>query len=283
MPKASVPEPVRMVSRAGIEYSVEQVTPDVAELWLTRNTDNRRVRRATVDKYARDMESGAFLESGASICFAKDGTLLDGQHRLMAIVQSGANISSLVVRNLPNAAQDTMDDLAKRTLADTFGFHNIQNAHTAAAVVRRVLMWQNGIKHNAGGKEPTKAEALAAWREDTTLHIAVDEAIASKSGDRTLPPSIVGLAFWLFFQVDEEDCVAFMEKLVRGLNIADEGDPAFIVRNQINRRSEQAGRISETEFLAWVIKAWNHFRDDRVLAPSYRYKLAPREKFPEPR
>lgn len=276
-------KPVSMVSSAGVRYEVVFVTPDIAEEMLARNTANRRVRRAKVDKLARDMESGEFTENGASVCVAADGTLLDGQHRLMAIVQSGVGVWLLVVSNLAMASQDTMDDLAARTLADTFGFHSIANAHTAAAVVRRALMWQNGAKFNAGGKEPTKSEALEAWRTDSTLAIAVDAAVAAKSGQKLIPPSIAGLAYWVFFQIDADDCVTFMEKLVKGLDLYSEGDPIYIVRNQIKKRTEDAGRVPESEFLAWVIKAWNHFRTEKTLAPTYRYKISPREKFPEPR
>jgi len=277
------PEPVRMVSRAGIEYSVEFITPEIAEEMLTHNTDNRSVRRSRVNRYARDMESGAWREDGAAIRFAKDGTLLDGQHRLLGVVQSGVGIWMLVVRNLPMEAQDTMDDLPVRTLADTFGFHGVANKTTAAAVVRRVLMWQNGAKTNQGGKEPTKTEALEAWRIDPVLPLAVEAAVASRAGQRIIPPSIAGLAFWVFYSIEPDDCDDFMEKLIKGIGIDSAGEPAYIVRNQIEKQANAAGRVSETEFLAWIIKAWNHFRAGRTLSPNYRYKITPRETFPEPR
>jgi hypothetical protein len=281
--KVTAMKPVSMVSRTGVSYSIECVTPATAEQWLTKNTANRKVRRARVDRYARDMLTGSFLENGASICFAADGTLLDGQHRLMAVVQAGVSVWMLVVRDLPNVTQDTMDDLPVRTLADTFGFHQIANNHTAAAVTRRVLMWQSGAQQNRGGKEPTKSESLEAWRTDSTLPIAVEAAIGAKSGQKLVPPSIAGLTFWVFYQIDPTDCVEFMEKLIKGLGLTGEGDPVYIVRNQIKKRTDDAGRVPETEFLAWVIKAWNHYRVGKTLAPTYRYKITAREKFPEPK
>ena len=291
MPASSVPKPtppkvtaiktVEMVSRAGIAYSVEQVTPEIAERWLTKNTANRRIRRAVVDRYARDMETGDFIENGSSICFAEDGTLLDGQHRLAAVVQSGATVWMLVVRNLRSATQDTMDDLAKRTLADTFGFHGVAAAHTAASITRRVILWQRGIRTNQGNYQPTKTEALTALREDPSIVTAVESAV-HMSSRRLVSPSIIGLTWWLFWQLDEKDCADFWSGLHDGVGL-EKGSPIHIVREQLIQQSNRGERIPETAYLAWVIKAWNHWRAGKTLAPSYRYRLTASERFPEPR
>lgn len=101
---------VSMTSTSGVTYSIENVTPELAESWLARNTANRRMRRATAEAYARDMESGDWRENGDAICFAVDGTLLDGQHRLTAVVLSGISVPLLIVRDLPRETQDTKDD-----------------------------------------------------------------------------------------------------------------------------------------------------------------------------
>ena len=51
--------------------------------------------------YARDMEKGHWQLNGEPIKFYVDGSLADGQHRLSAIISSGASIQSVVLRNLP--------------------------------------------------------------------------------------------------------------------------------------------------------------------------------------
>lgn len=279
--KLPAPEPVRMVSSAGIEYSVERVTPHMAEQWLTKNTANRTIRRQVVGKYARDMGTGDFIENGSSVCFAEDGTLLDGQHRLAAIVESQATVWLLVVRNLQMSTQDTMDDLAKRTLGDTFGFHGVAGANSAAAITRRIILWQHGIRTNQGNYQPSKTEALTALREDHTIAIAVDAA-TKMSSRKLVSPSIIGLTWWLFWQVDEVDGADFWQALHTGTGLV-ETSPIYIVREQLAQQSAKAERIPETAMLAWVIKAWNHWRSGKDLSPSYKYRLTASEKFPEPR
>lgn len=287
MPKASVStiqarkQRPRMVSDAGVEYEIVDVTPGQAELWLAKNTDNRRIRPATVARYSRDMETGSFLENGSAVCFAKDGTLLDGQHRLEAVVQSGATVRMLVVRGLDRHVQHTIDDGAKRTLADRFTFNGHQNSAVAASVTRRVLMWQAGYKHNAGTYQPSTAEALELISSDATVLTAIEAAVKLRTG-RLLPPTIIGLTWWLFSQIDEDQCAVFWDGLHSGAGLS-ETDPIHIVRNQVIRRNAEPGRIPESVYLAWVIKAWNFWRAERELSPSYKFRLRPDEKFPEPK
>lgn len=254
MPNASVArintrkQRPRMISDTGVEYEVVNVTPGQAELWLARNTDNRRIRPASVARYARDMLAGRFVENGAGVCFAKDGTLLDGQHRLEAVVQTRAIVPMLIVRNLDRAVQDTIDDGSKRTLGDRFTFNGHQNAAVSAAVTRRVAMWKAGYKHNAGTYQVSTAEALKLVQSDPTMASAIEAAVKYRPG-RLLPPTIVGLTWWLFSQVDQEDCAEFWEHLHTGAGLS-EGDPIHLVRNQIIRRNAEPGRIPESIYLA---------------------------------
>lgn len=270
-----------MTSPAGAVYSIETVTPAKADEWLARNTDNRRMRKNVVSRYARDVKSGEWLENGSAISFSEDGVLLNGQHRLAAIVQANRSITALVVRGLPAKSQDTMDDLAKRSLADTFNFHGINNATAAASITRRILLWQNGVRTNNGNYQPTKAESLDAIRTDPSIAIAINAA-GQMSKRNLVSPSIVGLTWWLFWNIDEEDCSEFWASLHTGSNLSS-NSPIYLVREQIVYMKSKAERVPETAFLAYIIQAWNHYRADKHLSPTYRYSLKAAANFPEPK
>lgn len=276
--KSKAPRP-RMVSAAGVEYEVATITPAQAKLWLGQNTDNRRLRQAASGRYARDMAAGAWAENGAAVVFASDGTLLDGQHRLEACVASGVPFVSLVVRNVERSTQNTIDDGAKRTLSDRFTFNGHTNSSTAAAVVRRILLWEAGFKTNTGNYQPSTREALDLIDTDPTVGAAVEMAVALRGG-KLLPPSIVGLSWWLFWGIDSDDCQEFWDHLHTGAGLPAES-PILILRNQIIRKSGEPGRIPETVILAWVIKAWNDWRDHKSRVRPY--SLRPGERFPEPK
>lgn len=86
------------------------VTPDLAALWLEYRMPNRRLIESVVDKYANDMLSGSWHENHfQGIAFTREGKLLDGQHRLAAIVKSGCSILMKVTINIPDSYQATCD------------------------------------------------------------------------------------------------------------------------------------------------------------------------------
>jgi hypothetical protein len=77
------------------------VTPEMAAAWLKkRNTHNRTIRVLAVERYISDMKSGRWRLIGNPISFDESGTLLDGQHRLAAVAQSGIACEFFVVAGL---------------------------------------------------------------------------------------------------------------------------------------------------------------------------------------
>lgn len=77
-------------------YVWQEITPDDAAEWLAKNAINRPVRRSAVIQYAADMAAGDWREADAPITRRADGVLLDGQHRLSAIIASGVTIGAWV-------------------------------------------------------------------------------------------------------------------------------------------------------------------------------------------
>lgn len=86
---------------------VETVTPQQAAIWLSKNPNNRKSSPSRVDRLTQDMLNGTFVLNGESIILDDTGALMDGQHRLMAIIASGTDQKMVVVRGIPRS---TMED-----------------------------------------------------------------------------------------------------------------------------------------------------------------------------
>lgn len=65
------------------------ITVDMARGFLETNARNRTLTTARVNEYAELMRLGMFMTTHQGIAFDKNGSLIDGQHRLAAIVSSG--------------------------------------------------------------------------------------------------------------------------------------------------------------------------------------------------
>lgn len=77
----------------------ESVTPTLAASYLAMNKLNRDRSSGHVRRLADAMLSGAWKENGDTIVF-NCGRLIDGQHRLAAIIESGVTVKMLIVEGV---------------------------------------------------------------------------------------------------------------------------------------------------------------------------------------
>lgn len=76
---------------------IRTVTPALAKIWLYQNKNNRAIRKHIVDNYAEQMKDGKWDLTGQGITFDENGDLIDGQHRLNAIIKSNTPVEMLIV------------------------------------------------------------------------------------------------------------------------------------------------------------------------------------------
>lgn len=94
----------------GITTQVLALTPATAKAWVNVATNtNRTLRKSRVEQYAADMKAGRWQLNGEAIKFDNTGRLLNGQHRLHAIVLADVTVKMLVVSGLDPNTQTTMD------------------------------------------------------------------------------------------------------------------------------------------------------------------------------
>ena len=103
-----------------ITIEVEDITPEKAEKYLGHNFEsNRNISRERVDAYKRDMEAHEWEFTGQTVVFDEKGRLVDGQHRLHAIVKSGESIRMIIVRGVSPDAVNFIDKNRVRSFRDT--------------------------------------------------------------------------------------------------------------------------------------------------------------------
>ena len=108
-----------------IRFAVEAVGPQEAANFLASSTGNRPVRKKTVNQMSIDMLEGRWLLTHQGIAIAPSGRLLDGQHRMLAVVKAGVPIPMTVARDVSPEAFAVMDgagiSAGKRSLKDVLG------------------------------------------------------------------------------------------------------------------------------------------------------------------
>lgn len=127
-----------------LRTSVENITPDQAKEYLKCNNINRPVVQTAVDKYANLMERGDWKLNGEALCFTEGGALVNGQHRLLAIIKSGKTIPMLVVRGCEDGSFLTYDQGRSRTAADIFALSDIPNASQMSSCIQKYVKLKAG-------------------------------------------------------------------------------------------------------------------------------------------
>lgn len=242
--------------------SVVFVTPEIAERWLTKNTRNRKLRDGDVRSYTRDMAAGNWLFTGEAVKFATDGALLDGQHRLTAIIKSGATVPMLVIRNVPTEAQSVMDTGRKRTAADDLTIAGEINTTLLAATARLALGVAADLP-DPGRHEATHSEIKQFIAEHPELRGACDFArqVARRSD---CPPAVVAYTYWRLSEIDAFAAARFWMAASDKVGLT-AGDPVIALTNRFAEARRNRERLSKRIYLSLIYRAWNARRAGRTM------------------
>jgi hypothetical protein len=128
-----------------LQTDVELVTPALAREWLEGAAANRNLSLRAVDRFADDMRAERWMTNGQPIIFNVEGQLIDGRHRLSAVLLAGVEVPMLVVRGVAQEAFATMDSGRSRTIADVLSIQGHKNTNVLAASARAVWNYCAGV------------------------------------------------------------------------------------------------------------------------------------------
>lgn len=144
----------------------EIISPTKAKAWLSEHYQRigeekfkqRNVSQSVVARYAADMQQGSWLLCPQPIVFDTDGNLLDGQHRLEAVVKSKKSIPFLVSTGWPtsNNGLSTMDVIDRgkpRSVAQQMQLHGYHHACAYSSCVQFCarIAWQRTVSLSLPG------------------------------------------------------------------------------------------------------------------------------------
>jgi len=114
-----------------------RVTPEMATQWLETQGVNRNLSSVTMYRYSRAMADGAWRsDPQMPLRFNEDGRLVDGQHRLSAVVEYGRPIDFFVT-TVTQQTLDLIHECKPRTMADRLvlsGKYDLAHAKLVAAL-----------------------------------------------------------------------------------------------------------------------------------------------------
>ena len=141
------------------------VTPSLAAELLALNMQyNRPVSQPLVKKYACLMQSGEWVVS-SPIEFTKEGVLINGQHRLSAVIASGRAQPFSFLMGHEQKTAEVMDQGKNRSASDILFMRNVKLGRRHVAIIRTLHLVALGYKSHYVLSPPTIASLCEIYEE----------------------------------------------------------------------------------------------------------------------
>jgi hypothetical protein len=241
---------------------IPAVGSDLAQSWLERNHANRSMRRRKVLEFRRDMISGNWREIGDAIRFDTSDRLIDGQHRLQALVEAdtempGLALPFLVVRGVAPEDRMVIDTGTRRSAADQLRIAGYTNYTLLSAAAKWCLLYDRRILYaEASMKSVTHAEILdyVTTHPDLQDICAIVGARMVKKID--MPAGYIATSYYLCSRMHRKQADDFFDQAASGVNLS-AGDPVLALRNRLHDLARNRANLSGDMWLSLAFRAWN--------------------------
>jgi hypothetical protein len=247
-----------------MKTEIKFITPELAKEMLKRNGNNRKVSQNHVNFLANEMIGGNWQFDGQPIRFSEGGVLLDGQHRLSAVIASDCAQKFLVITGIEQSAFKVMDTGKNRNTADIFSIEGINYAAATSAACRMIINFKKGLNSQNNGNKPSNSDVLSFYNLNK---IAINNCVRSakkyyQDFNKVMPLSQITGFMFLFGEKHILQSEEFFYKLCTGNGLTDK-DPIKHLRNKLIREKIARLSLPTAEKYAIIILTWNATRKGR--------------------
>lgn len=239
-----------------IQSRVEIITPDIALRYLKQNGVNRPFRRRLAERYAETIKRGAWLVNGEGLIFSSSNRLLDGQHRLHAIVMAGIAVEMLVVLGVENEnmAFDTLNSGVRRSNSDRIGGRGEKYHQILASSLTWLYRYKHGPSTALGTRsvEPDELSNLLERHGGIRSWLPMALQLKTQAGFQA---SIMACLLYAAARQYPDQANQFYEQCLDGVNLT-KSHPSYWLRSRVTQQS-RLSRITPVIIFALAIKAWN--------------------------
>lgn len=293
--KAVVPESTEELFKIGEngEPTYVKITPVLAkEILVQCNQKNRPLSENTVKRYVKDMLNGSWQDGANTISFSVENTLIDGQHRLHAVVESQRSSVFLTAFKNPLKMFAVMDIGKKRSGSDTLSVNGFTNTATLSSMIRKY--------HHYCSKQGNMWNINTPCSNEEILEIAMQnnqfsQAASYVDSNKNVPSygnkSDIATCFAIFNKIDSQKAKAFMELAFNRNDFFFEGKDYTTLfsslrqilmknkntSNKIHNGKKTDVHEAESRTFWYMFLAWNYFiaKENKELV-----NKVSRERFP---
>jgi hypothetical protein len=239
------------------KYELVRIGPEKAEQIIRGSQYNRQISQATVSKYVRDMRAGNWWFNAQPIILNgklnHDAVLLNGVHRLTAIIAANVTIPFLLVSGIEPRSIKTMDTGRPRNFAQMLDIDGANAPKVLAAMIQLLAAFRLNLAFK--GRQSSTLELYQVLAENPGARDIAPEYQRRLPGG--IPPGLLACCEYLFAEKDPVMAKTFCDNLVSGENL-EKDDPIYVLREWLNRAEKQEKKTRNVGNA--LVEYWNKFR-----------------------
>lgn len=239
-----------------INTTIATISPKKAKEMLAINCTNRPINEAHVNFLAKEIEAGNWKVNGESIKVGKD-KLIDGQHRLSAIIQANKSMRTVVMTGVDDDVFDTVDTGRNRTGSDILSLSNEKYANNLAALIKGIHRY-----YVVGWGDKSKMSNTVLERLLELYPKSRDAVAVPYRASGLFSPKIIHLCYFVFDRINHEEADDFISKLCSGVNLPARS-PIHALRNKIISARLSGSRFPFNAVMVMTMKTWNLCREGK--------------------
>jgi len=240
----------------------ETITPEVAKALLGNNKNNRNITKGHLALLKSEILNGNWKYNGQPIIISNTGGLLDGQHRLTAVVETGVPIDTAVIRGVEEDAFVTMDTGKIRGGSDVLSIVGSRHGAHIASAIRKVIERFGGTKRCQGryAHKIANSEYLKHYDEHGEELTKLFDLTHSwvLNGSRLISESDA-MAFIILAKNESDLIFNFLEEVITGRTISESSNAAQTCRKKIIDLKFSGNQIREFQKKDWVLYCFRKY------------------------
>lgn len=257
-----------------MEFSIETITPQMADKYLAMSPENRVTKTTTrvANTYAEAMKRGEWRLNGECIVFDKEGRTLDGHHRLIAVTIAGIPVTFSVCRGVDREAFTTYNCGLRTNLAQILGMKQVKNSNLIMGMIGiNINLCNTGrIRANNGMSSGSTRTVTSDYNVYISDQKAYDDTaeLANRLNayGKVLKTTWIGGVYYFLTHkggYTPLEVLPFFEALC---HLETSGvTPCDTLRNFIIRHRMSNMKIEDGFLAALLIKAWNAYITGRTM------------------
>jgi len=250
-----------------MEFRELTITPTMAKAMLEKNTSNRKISDTTVEAYVSDMINGRWKSNTAeTIKISSNGRILDGQHRLEAVIRSEKTIKFTVAYGVDEGVFDVLDTGKIRSSADVFSIQSIDNSTSASAIIKGYLISKKGNSTNVSSKSSKITNTVILneyqsrpefWKETVAFCMK-----SYKNFSQVLPVSNIGTIYSVLYDISPMEARDFINQMCTGEDITNSS--ISVLRKTLIKDRLSIRKMNQSDKFSMIIRTWNAYRTNKT-------------------